>query len=109
MDGPDTHGLTGESSAPDREDTNKRHGGQRYHFHRTRQRRMGVEVHMRSEMEGLDPIEDGIVIQLYELCRHAKENNITLRGHVNVSCEISDYDGIGMIISRNSYHRRKRL
>ena len=45
MDGPDTHGLTGESSDPDREDTNKRHGGQRYHFHRTRQRRMGVEVH----------------------------------------------------------------
>ena len=66
------------------------------------------QIYMRSEMEGLDPIEDGIVIPLDELCKYAKENNITLRGHVNVSCEISDYDGISMIVSRSSYRWRKR-
>ena len=65
-------------------------------------------VYMRGEMEGLDPIKDGIVIPPDELCRYAEKNNVTLRGYVNVSCAISDYNRIGMIISRNSYHRRKR-
>ena len=66
------------------------------------------QVYMRSEMEGLDPVKDGIVRPIDELCGYAKENKIVLRGHVNVSCAMSDYDGIGMIISRDSYHWRKR-
>ena len=43
------------------------------------------QVYMRSEMEGLDPVKDGIVKPIDELCGYAKENNDHQQGQLSLA------------------------